>query len=276
MVADRKIVSYVKSSLDKGVPLGRIRSELYNAGWPRKDVEDAIASAGAPAESAAMPGNATLDIKARKDGRGSGPKSRKTIFIVAIIAILLGVGIFSYFIFVSLLLPSNSPIITPSNVTCNDGKCEGTETYENCPADCLAPSTNQNVTVSIKNPSRTVNSGESVSFDVEINSVSNLYGFQFDLEYDPNILEFSTASEGTFLNKNRQDGTFCIQPKASSHASVNYVTIACTRTGQTGGVDGSGVLESLTFTAKSTMAVELKLSNIKLVDSSVKQINIAG
>ena len=262
-MVDQRITDYVKSCMDAGVPLNRIRSDLYKAGWQKGDIEEALVSAGRPGKP--VPGADAARLQA-------GPKSRRLMFRGVIAVILLGIGIFTYFIVLSLLSPSNPPVI-PYSTTCGDGKCEGTETYENCLADCPAPATNQDVSLGINPESSIVSAGQTVSFDVKISSVSNLYGFQFDMEFDPNQLSFSSAAEGTFLNKNGAEQTFCIPPKASA-GTPSRITIACTRLGQTGGVSGSGKLSSVTFTAAGSGTAEPKLKNIKLVDYSLNTISL--
>jgi len=267
-MADEKLVSYVKSCLHDGLPVSKIRAELRNAGWPKKDIEETIASAS----SIPSPGPAQ-----KKTGPQSEKASKKKLYAGVIILILV-VGAGTYYFISNYLfsLSPNQPVKPPGEPVCGDGNCTGDETSEVCPSDCPALPVNQNVTVRISQSSRTVSSGDAVNFDVEINSVYNLYGYQFDFEYDPIILQFSKATEGTFLNKNGQESTFCIDPKVSSRGTVNYVTIACTRLGAIGGVDGSGRLESVAFTAASSGAAETGLSNVKLVDSSTKRIILTG
>jgi hypothetical protein len=273
-MADQKLVSYVKSSLAAGKPPASIRLELYQAGWPKKDIEDAFASVRAGRARPAAPRTAPPSAGPAKDEMAGRPKSRKIAYVAVIAVILLGVGVLTYSTVLSIIMPPDQPIITIQNDTCGDGNCTGQETYELCPADCQGPPANMDLKISLNPASRPVVSGENASFDVEIASVSNLYGFQFDLEYDSAILQFSSASEGSFLSKNGQDSTFCVQPKASSRGSADYVTIACTRLGAIGGVAGSGVLESVIFTAKGSGTAQPNLANIKLVDSSARRIEI--
>lgn len=269
MAADRKLVSYVRSCLDNGKPLSWIREELRNEGWPKKDIEDAIAAVTAPAEGAAVRENSLPETKPVKQAGAGGPKSRKLIYTVIIAAIIIGVVIFTYFTVLSLILPSHPPVTPLSNFTCGDGTCEGAETYETCPADC-STSVPANANVSINPPAGAVIAGENITFQIEISEVSNLYGFEFDLNYDPNILWFAGAEEGTFLNADNE-GTFCKETEVSETEAGNHVSVACTRIGSVGGVSGSGALESLTFSAVADGTAQPTLANIKLIDSLTQQ-----
>src|SRR3990172_9654866 len=54
-MADQKAVSYVRSRMDAGWPASKIRTDLYNEGWSKKDAEEAISSAKAMVGSPATP-----------------------------------------------------------------------------------------------------------------------------------------------------------------------------------------------------------------------------
>ena len=41
--------------------------------------------------------------------------------------------------------------------------------------------------------------GQTFSLSVSISGVTDLYAFQFDIGYDPNVLSANTISEGAFL-----------------------------------------------------------------------------
>jgi hypothetical protein len=89
------------------------------------------------------------------------------------------------------------------------------------------------------------------------------------MEYDPSIIRFESISEGTFLNKNGADDTFCVTPKTDTEGLVkNY---ACTRT-QKGEVSGTGTLATVTFTVLSAGTSQITLSNVKFADSSAESI----
>jgi hypothetical protein len=259
-MADQKLVSYVKTSLERGVPLSRIRSDLYNKGWPKKDTEDAIASASSAPKAPAAPAGAYTE---------SNPKSGRKMYIGIIAVILVGIGIVTYI--TVFMFWQNAPPVQPR---CGDSVCDSGETYETCPSDCQAPPANSTMKISVTPKTSTISRGGNVDIGIQISSASNLYGFQFDIKYNPAILNYSRMAEGIFLNKNKADGTFCVPIQPKSSAGKSYVTVACTRLGPVGGVSGDGLLESVTFTSIGSGTSELAISNLKFVDTNVKEIAV--
>ena len=106
--------------------------------------------------------------------------------------------------------------------------------------------------------------------NVTISGVDNVYGFQFDIEYDPDILEVSAVSEGTFLNNSGLDKTFCLGPDLSTSGLIN--DFACSRIGQ-GDVSGTGVLASITFGLKPVKADPLFTTQLVISDLKLSDIN---
>jgi len=291
-MVDRKAEGYVKSCLDAGWPLSRIRSDLYNAGWSKKDVEDAISAAKIsegrlPEERSPAP--------AKEDSPrfpGQGKANSRLMLYIGIIIIIAAAGLGTYYL-VSTYMPqppSNTTTVICGDGTCSgpaenysscqadcapvplcpDGSCNGQETYETCPQDCPAPPVNQNVTISIKDAGKTFGSGETVTYQAEVSGVSRLFGFQLDFEYDPTALSYMSWSEGTCLNRNAQDQTLCIPPSSSAGAVRNA---ACTRTGSLG-VDGTGIVASYTFTSLKAGIGGVRLANVKLVDPVPRGISV--
>lgn len=135
---------------------------------------------------------------------------------------------------------------------------------------CTTLSGPRPLTVSVSPASKSVSNGETFTLDVRVSGASDFYGFQFNVEYDPSILEFQGASEGTFLSKNGQDQTFCVDYKDETSGLVK--NIACIRLGE-GSVDGEGLLETLTFKATGTGTSEITLSNVKLTNSKAERLD---
>jgi hypothetical protein len=107
--------------------------------------------------------------------------------------------------------------------------------------------------------------------EVEISGVNDVYGFQFDLSYDPSIFEIeqiSDVSEGTFLNRSGLDKTFCINPDVSTSGLID--NFACSRVGSGSGVSGSGVLANIKLKIKSLTTFpqtsDIVLSEVKISD----------
>ena len=88
------------------------------------------------------------------------------------------------------------------------------------------------------------------------------------LSYDPKVVEFKTAGEGTLLKKDGQQTSFLF----SNNIKAGIVDIYMTRIGDVGGVGGSGSLCTVAFQGKSGGAGELALKSVKLTNFNREQI----
>ena len=118
--------------------------------------------------------------------------------------------------------------------------------------------------------SQSANLGDDIIVMINVSSVSALYGFQFDLLYDPGILQFVSISEGGFLNK---DGvSTSVIPAITSTVGLidNY---AAARLGGSGdsGVSGSGALAQVTFSVMG-----LGNSYLNLSEEEIDTVNSSG
>lgn len=105
------------------------------------------------------------------------------------------------------------------------------------------------------------------TFTVTINAKDavDLYGASFDFMFDSDKLRVIEVEEGDFLKQATISTSFL-------HKIDNEqgrVIIGISRLGQVSGVTGSGILVSIIMKAKSSGTTTLKLSNIKLQDSSL-------
>jgi len=198
-----------------------------------------------------------------KPGKGQGISIKLIILVMVVIVVIAAVVVF-------LMMPPPEP---PPGPECGNGDCEEGESYLTCPSDCQAPpAAEQGVVV---NPeTQTVGIGDDVTVNVVIYNASDLYGFQFDLNYDSSILEFKETVEGAFLNENGGADTFYVAPSTSTPGLIN--NLACARKGQIGGVDGDGTLATITFTALSSGTSSITLSNVMLSDSQVKAVQFTS
>lgn len=156
----------------------------------------------------------------------------------------------------------------PPGQVCGNGECEVGEDYTTCPSDCdPPPSSDQSIMVV---PStQTVDAGDDVDVDIYIYSAADLFGFQLNMGYDPAILEFKENSEGSFLDEGGSADTFYMPPDTSVQGLVK--NIVCARKGQIGGVDGDGILATVTFSAISSGTSDLTISNVMLSDSLITE-----
>jgi adhesin HecA-like repeat protein len=138
-------------------------------------------------------------------------------------------------------------------------------------AACLAPLAAQASTiVAITTSAPTVAAGGSFTLDVDVTGAADLYGFQFDLSFDPTAVSAGAASEGALLPSGGT--TFFI---AGTNDNTNGVVTATADTliGALSGVNGSGTLASFVFTAGSPGVSEFSLSNVELLDSALNPID---
>ncbi|MCK5021419.1 MAG: hypothetical protein KAS32_30690 [Candidatus Peribacteraceae bacterium] len=114
--------------------------------------------------------------------------------------------------------------------------------------------------------------------NVTISGVDDMYGFQFDFTYDPDVFEItgtSDISEGTFLNNNGAVTTSCIDADISTDGLIN--NYACTRYGSDTGTSGSGVIASVMFRLKSLTTFpdssDINISSLKISDINSQSLD---
>jgi len=92
-------------------------------------------------------------------------------------------------------------------------------------------------------------SGSLFVLDVDTQSVTDLYGASFVLEYPNNLLAFrkKSESEGSFLS----DGGEFRTDLQVKQRTPGEITVGITRLGEVPGASGSGTLLSLEFTRRS-------------------------
>jgi len=171
------------------------------------------------------------------------------------------------FLVVGLMIAGCAP-----KLECGDGICSASigENYQNCAADCPAPAKGVGAKLSVVPATTTVSNGDTVTLEIRVADVSNLFGFQFDINYDSSILEFQKVGKGAMLETGGGD-SFCVPNEPSPGLVRN---IACTKLGGKG-VDGSGVLATVTFTAISTGKSSVSLTNAKLADSNAEKMAVS-
>ena len=109
----------------------------------------------------------------------------------------------------------------------------------------LAPPSTAKVVISP--PSGAVSQGSVFTRTVKVENIKGTFFAAFDVIYDPAVIEFQNAAEGTFLNKSGTDAT-SVQV-ALKNAAQGGVIVGLTRLGPIGDVSGDGTLLTLTFKA---------------------------
>ena len=129
---------------------------------------------------------------------------------------------------------------------------------------CVAIGSAAGATVAVITPA-SAQEGSTFSITIQVQSVTDLYGAQFDLTFNPSVLEVLSVSEGPFLKQGA--GTFWLAPTIDNVAGT-IVDAAQVRLDVDDGVDGSGTLATISFRAKATGTSSLSLGGILLSDSN--------
>ncbi len=122
--------------------------------------------------------------------------------------------------------------------------------------------------------------GQEVTLSLQANDLSNVGGVQITIEYDPTILSFVSATEGTYLSANGKIQTLFVQPTQTQQGILqNLLVVRLDGTG----TSGSGELAQLTFTpiAKGSTSITIKeftisdhLGNKITTTTAAAQLNI--
>ncbi|MDE0323616.1 MAG: cohesin domain-containing protein [Candidatus Poribacteria bacterium] len=107
----------------------------------------------------------------------------------------------------------------------------------------------------------TIYVGDTFTLDLSARNVIDLAGWQFDIAFDPEVLEAVEVSEGDFLKTG--GGTTFFQRGTIDNTTGKITKLSSARLSEDG-VSGVGTLLSVTFTAKTAGQTQLKLENFQL------------
>lgn len=256
-MVDQKLIDYINSSIKSGHSPYEVKTELLKQGWPAGEVSKAMDN---------FKGNGSTPPQGGGGSSSSGG-GHKNIYLIGAIVVIVIIAITAFYV-ISLGAPPSDPDGRQDVTVCGDGLCEGDETSSNCPDDCAAPGPTT-AGISVSPATKTVSNGETFTLDVTITGAQDLFGFQFDVEFDSSILEFVTWGEGGFLSNNGENNIFCVDHIVQDGFVKN---MACTRLGR-GSVEGDGVLQTLTFKAIGTGTSQVNLPKVLLANSKAEAIN---
>ena len=97
-------------------------------------------------------------------------------------------------------------------------------------------------------PDTPIHIGDTFTVDLNAENLSDLAGWQFDIAFDPTVLEVVEVNEGDFLKA--EGGTTFFQ-KGTIDNAVGKITGLSSARLSGGGVTGTGLLLSVTFAAKA-------------------------
>jgi hypothetical protein len=124
--------------------------------------------------------------------------------------------------------------------------------------------------ISIDPTTQTTSTGSVVTVDVAISNVSDLYAYQFDLSFNPSVLQAVSSSEGPFLAGG--GSTFFIPGTNDNLAGTVFAT-ADTLLAPISGVNGSGELAIFTFDAIGAGTSTFTIQNETLLNSGLNVIS---
>ena len=105
-----------------------------------------------------------------------------------------------------------------------------------------------------------IHTDDTFTIDISAENVFDMAGWQFDIAFDPTILEAISVSEGNFL---KTAGTTFFQAGSIDNVAGKITALSAARLSAQG-VSGTGTLLQVTFKAKSTGETRLTLQNFEL------------
>ena len=110
-------------------------------------------------------------------------------------------------------------------------------------------------------PETAIHIGDTFTVQLNAENVSNLAGWQFDIAFDPDILEAVEVNEGDFLKS--EGGTTFFQKGIIDNRSGKITGLSSARLNEDGAT-GTGTLLSVTFTVKAEGEARVALHNFQL------------
>ena len=108
-----------------------------------------------------------------------------------------------------------------------------------------------------------IHTGDTFTLDIGAKDVFDMAGWQFDIDFDPVILEAINVNEGNFLKADGSSTFF--QTGTTNNATGKITEVTAART-SAGGASGTDTLLQVTFRAKARGATALTLQNVEFGD----------
>jgi Cohesin domain/PEP-CTERM motif len=129
---------------------------------------------------------------------------------------------------------------------------------------CLFASPLLGGTISILPATSPVTVGQVFTLSVDISGATDLYGYQFDLGFNPAILTATSVTEGPFL---ATGGATIFVPGTIDNVGGSIASNADILNGPLSGVNGSGDLLDVTFQALATGSGSVTIFNVFALSS---------
>jgi len=112
--------------------------------------------------------------------------------------------------------------------------------------------------------------GQEFAVAVEVSGIDKLYSAPLFVNYDPALLEFVDAQEGSFLGQSGQSTVFSYSP----NSAAGQVVVGNKQGTGGAGASGSGSLFLLRFRGKAPGAAKLELNRINFRDPAGKRLAV--
>jgi hypothetical protein len=118
--------------------------------------------------------------------------------------------------------------------------------------------------ISVDPPAPSVSTGQTFSLTVDVAGVSDLYGYQFDLYFNPTVLSALSVAEGSFL---AEGGPTIFLPGNIDDVGGTITGNADILQTAVSGVTGSGTLLIFSFQALSPGDSSVQIANLLALNS---------
>lgn len=135
---------------------------------------------------------------------------------------------------------------------------------------CLSVSAHAAPFLTMTPSAGTVNSGEGFSIAVNVDDISDLYGYNLSLTYDPSKVAFVSVSEGTFMTN--VNTTFFIPGVDDGVGTVAFSGAAFF--GPIAGASGGGNLLNFTFSAIGGGIASFGFADLLFLDSGFGELAV--
>ncbi len=119
-------------------------------------------------------------------------------------------------------------------------------------------------TISVLPATPSVTVGQSFTLSMQISGATDLYGYQFDLGFNPTVLAATSVTEGAFLPTG---GPTIFLPGTIDNVGGSITTNADILNGAVSGVNGSGDLLDVTFQALTSGSSSVQIFNLIALNS---------
>jgi Cohesin domain/PEP-CTERM motif len=113
--------------------------------------------------------------------------------------------------------------------------------------------------------------GSPLSLDILISGISDLYGYQFSLSFNPSVLQATNVVERPFLSS---AGATSFIAGSINNTTGSVGLVADALTGLVQGASGSGVLARINFNVIQAGTSSLTFSNVAFLDSLLNDITL--